>query len=227
MAASDEQLQKKDKSKLMRDSKVDTLTKEWIDGDRMSGELIQKLIPMATDPHGQLGLFMMRFLFGTTPKLLIFRANRSNTEKMHQRITNAPCPSCIILQATANWKRDKTTRFFGGSYTAPTPQEYTMQQLGLTLTKAYKMFLGKATLHMEVKPLKIKVAVAAPPGFESIEAKDLHDVVDIRCSNHGVIHRVQQQSWTRVTFLFSYAVPLCLSWPSLSRVRPFGARIFP
>ena len=46
--------------------------------------------------------------------------------------------------------------------------------------KAYGMPLRKATRQMGVKPPKGTVAVAAPPGFESIEAEDIHDVVDIR-----------------------------------------------
>ena len=76
-AAADTQLQKKEKGKLMRESKRDTVTEERIDGDRVIGELIQKnimLIPMAVDPHGRLGPFMMRFLFGTTPPPMVFQS---------------------------------------------------------------------------------------------------------------------------------------------------------
>ena len=59
-----------------------------------------------------------------------------------------------------------------GSHTVPTPQEYTMQQLGLTLTRAYGMHLRKATQHMGTKPVKrtVVVVVEPPPGFESIGA---------------------------------------------------------
>ena len=35
--AANTQLQKKEKGKLMRESKRDTVTKEWIDGDRVTG----------------------------------------------------------------------------------------------------------------------------------------------------------------------------------------------
>ena len=147
------------------------------------GELIHKLtilISMTVDPHGRLVPFMMRFLYGTSPKPITFWANCLNTEKMYMRITTAPCPSGIILQAAENWKRDKTTWFFRGYHTAPIPQEYTMQQLGLTLTKTHVLHLWKAIRHMGVKPHKRSAAVAAPPGFESIEASDINGVVDIQ-----------------------------------------------
>ena len=55
-----------------------------------------------------------------------------------------------------------------------------MQQLGLTLTKAYGMHLRKATRHMGMKPLKFRAAVAPPPGFELFIAPDIDDVVDFR-----------------------------------------------
>ena len=84
---------------------------------------------------------------------------------MYQMITTALCPSVIILYAAANWKRETTIRFFGGSYTTPIPQKYMMQQLGLTLTKIYRMHLRKATGYMDIKPLKGTVAVAAPTRF--------------------------------------------------------------
>ena len=47
-----------------------------------------------------------------------------------------------------------------------------MQQLGLTLTRAYGMHLRKATQHMGTKPAKktAVVAVDPPPGLESIGA---------------------------------------------------------
>ena len=109
-------------------------------GDRAISESIQKLIiliPMVVDPHGQLSPFVMCFLYGTSRKPLTFRANYSNSEEMYGRITTDPCPSGIILQAAGNWKRGKTTHICGGSYTTPTPHEYTMQQLRLMLAKAY------------------------------------------------------------------------------------------
>ena len=64
---------------------------------------------------------------------------------MYNRILECPCPRGVITAASINWKRNKHRRFFGHSYTAPTPKEYTLQQLGLTVTKAYAMHLRKAS----------------------------------------------------------------------------------
>ena len=78
-AAANMQLQRKEKGKFMQESKRDMVTKEWIDSNRVIGELIQKLImliTMAVDPHGRLGHFMMRFLFGTAPHLMTFQSQR-------------------------------------------------------------------------------------------------------------------------------------------------------
>ena len=80
----------------------------------------------------------------------------------------SPCPSGIITQAAIKWKRESATHFYGGSHTAPTPKEYTMQQLGFTLTRAYGMHLRKAMQHMVTKPAKRNTVVAAnlPPGLD-------------------------------------------------------------
>ena len=88
------------------------------------GELAVKdiaMIPMAIDPHGQMGPLMMRFLYGRTRgKLRAFKEKNSNAVEMYRRITSVPCPSGIIQQATINWKKNKTTQFFGSSYSPDT-----------------------------------------------------------------------------------------------------------
>ena len=93
----------------MRDSKHITVMREWIDDDKVIGELIQKLIMlilMAIDPHGLVGPFLMRFLFGTSPKHMTFKPNRSNAAEIFRRITTSPCPSGIIIQAAIIGKKD-------------------------------------------------------------------------------------------------------------------------
>ena len=135
---------------------------------------------MAVDPHGRLGPFMMRFLFGTTPQPMTFQAQRSNAQEMYRRLTTSPCPSGIITQAAIRWKKDNTTQFYGGSHTAPTPREHTMQQLGLTLTRAYGMHLRKATEHMGTKPAKKNpvIDIDPPPGMDPVG--DTNNVVVFR-----------------------------------------------
>ena len=108
--------------KLTRESKNDTVMGKYIDRDRTIDEFIQKLIiliPMAVDPHGQLSPFMMPFLFGTSPKPLTSRANHSNAAEMYRQITTDSCPSGILLQTNADWKRDKANRFL--AYLTPAP----------------------------------------------------------------------------------------------------------
>ena len=46
--------------------------------------------------------------------------------------------------------------------------------------EAYGLHLWKARRHIGAKPLKKTTAVAAPPGFESIEATYINDAVDIQ-----------------------------------------------
>ena len=90
---------------------------------------------------------------------------------MYRRLITSPCPSGIITQAAIKWKKECDAHFYGGSHTAPTPHEYTMQQLGLTLTRAYGMHLRKATQHMGTKPAKRNTVVTAdpPPGLDALE----------------------------------------------------------
>ena len=99
---------------LTRESKVATPTEEIIYGDKMIDELIQKLIILiliAVDLHGQLGPFMMRFLFGTTPQPMTFQSQRSNAREMYRRLTTSSCPSGFIIQAAIKWKKESATYF--------------------------------------------------------------------------------------------------------------------
>jgi hypothetical protein len=54
-------------------------------------------------------------------------------------------PLGILRTADANWKLNKNRNFFGFSYTAPTPTIYTIQQLGLGITKAYSLHIRNAS----------------------------------------------------------------------------------
>ena len=163
-------------------------------------------IPMSVDPHGRLGPFMMHFLFSMTPQpmTMTFQSQRSNAKEMYRRLTTSPCPSGVIIQAAIQWKKESATQFYGGSHTAPTPQEYTMQQLGLMLTRAYGMHLQKATQHMGTKLAKktVVVVVEPPPGFESIGATN---------STGG--SRLSPHFCSRQTlYRTSHQNSFCLSW---------------
>ena len=51
----------------------------------------------------------------------------------------------ILRTADAIWKQNKTRIFYGYSYTAPTTSIYTIQQLGLGITKGFSILLRNAT----------------------------------------------------------------------------------
>jgi hypothetical protein len=46
--------------------------------------------------------------------------------------------------ADHNWKLTQTRRFYGHSYSAPTPTIHTLQQIGLTTTKAFAIHIRYA-----------------------------------------------------------------------------------
>ena len=71
---------------------------------------------------------------------------------MHARATTPPCRSGLIPTAAINWKLNKDRRFYGHSYTAPTPHEHTLQQLGLVITKSYGLHLRNASRRMGTCP---------------------------------------------------------------------------
>jgi hypothetical protein len=60
---------------------------------------------------------------------------------MFRRATTTPCPTGILRTADANWKLNRTRKFFGHSYTSPSPSIFTIQQLGLGLTKAFSLHI--------------------------------------------------------------------------------------
>ena len=68
-----------------------------------------------------------------------------NVQTMAYKATHDPCPIGILQSADTIWKLTKTRPFYGYSYTAPTPSIYTIQQLGLGITKGFATLLRHAT----------------------------------------------------------------------------------
>mmetsp|Transcript_18973 Transcript_18973/g.34190 ORF Transcript_18973/g.34190 Transcript_18973/m.34190 type:complete len:1170 (+) Transcript_18973:5063-8572(+) len=167
-AAAVKHLQTHERLKLMRNGTTDAATDDKIRGDVLIGELIRKriiLLPMPIDPHGRWGPMFDQFLFGTRPPdQLGFRANRPNAAAMHELATQHPCPLGIIPTACIKWKRNKTSKFYGHSHTAPTPKQYIQQQLGLTITKAYAQLLRNAELRIGYRD-RPRTPSRRPPGF--------------------------------------------------------------
>jgi hypothetical protein len=175
-AAADLHMQKKEKLKLERRNNYDRATEEVTLGEDVISELIDKkivLIPLAVDPHGRLGPMFNGFLFDTIPpqppKL---QASKPNAKRMYNIATSYPCPRGIVTSACINWKRNKRRKFFGHSYTAPTPKEYTMQQIGLTFTKAFALHLRKSSGIMRNSSV---AAAPPPPGFDCLDSHSTQD----------------------------------------------------
>jgi hypothetical protein len=61
-----------------------------------------------------------------------------------KRATTSPSPIGILRTADSIWKTTKQRPFFGYSYTSPTPTIYTLQKLGLGITKAFALHIRNA-----------------------------------------------------------------------------------
>ena len=74
-----------------------------------------------------------------------FPPSRPIARIMFTKSTNFPSPIGILRTADCLWKQNKQRPFFGHSYTAPTPSIFTIQQLGLGITKAFTTHIRNAT----------------------------------------------------------------------------------
>ena len=122
---------------------------EEVDGEQVIGELMERgmvLIPFAVDPHGRWGPMMHNFLFRHVPRAPIrFGRDKPRAAAMHDRATSWSCPAGIAADAKHRWRSGAADKpFYGHSHTAPTPREYTLQQLGLVIVKAMAVHLRNA-----------------------------------------------------------------------------------
>ena len=109
------------------------------------------------------------FLYNYTPrKHLEFTALWPNAHLMYERATQHPCPTGIVATATTNWNATATRRFYGHTYTSPTPKAYTQQKLGLVIVKALALHLRNATRKMGKRPPTStpQTTHLSPPGIE-------------------------------------------------------------
>jgi len=72
------------------------------------------------------------------------RLNDPNATSMYNKITHFPGPKGILKLADHNWKLTQTRQFYRHSYSAPTPTINTLQQIGLTITKAFAIHIRYA-----------------------------------------------------------------------------------
>ena len=150
LAHADSHLRELERKKLRRKNKYNRVDpSETILGEESIGDLLNNnmiLLPFTLDSHGRLGPIMNNFLIpSSTPLNYTFMAHLPNAQKMAYKATHDPCPIGILRTADAIWKQNKTRTFYGYSYTAPTPSIYTIQQLGLGITKGFTILLRNAT----------------------------------------------------------------------------------
>ena len=148
-ANADKHLQNAERKKLMRPNRrPDSDFQHGLPGEQTIGELINEnmvLIPIALDPHARWGPITQNFLNLSTQNLQYdFPDHRPNAMTMFKRATSHPSPIGILKTADAMWKSNPTRKFFGYSYTSPTPSIYTTQQLGLGITKAFSTHIRNA-----------------------------------------------------------------------------------
>ena len=174
-ANAERHLQSREKGKLMRKKKPHTVTSEEVPGEHVIGDLLRKdilLFPFAIDPLGGRGPMMNNFLFGYGPReQLTFPAWRPNAAEMYRRATSYPGPLGVLTTASINWKQNKSRKFYGHSYTAPTPKEFTLQQIGLSITKAFALHLRNSTRKMN--STHVGVAQPPPPGLDQFDLDEI------------------------------------------------------
>jgi hypothetical protein len=166
-AAAEKHLQSRERRKLVREKSWNIATNAYVHSEQVMRELVDKetaLIPMAIDPLGRWGPLMRGFLYQEYPRHpMTFHADKVQAKRMYERILQYPCPRGVVTTASINWRHNKRRKFFGHSYTAPTPKEYTMQQIGLSVTKAYALHLRKASKNFSYPP--VNNLGIHPPGF--------------------------------------------------------------
>ncbi len=112
-------------------------------------ELLHKnmvLLPFSIHLFGRWGPITQTFLTENgTNSTHIFPTYQPNAASMFHRATTTPCPIGILHTADATWITKLHGKFFRHSYTSPTPSIYTIQQLGLGITKAFLLHIQNAT----------------------------------------------------------------------------------
>ena len=151
-------LSEKERLKLMREGKSDPYNSSSLTGEEIIKYLLDTdrvLIPMAISPYGRWGPMFHKFLFGNmyTPDHK-FPKTRPAAERMYHRSMSYPTPLGIVNSASTQWRKSKPRcqHFYGHSYTAPTPREYTLQKLGLAISNALCLHLRDAQLGNLVEP---------------------------------------------------------------------------
>eukprot|EP00577_Skeletonema_sp_RCC1716_P032352 CAMPEP_0113406396 /NCGR_PEP_ID=MMETSP0013_2-20120614/19487_1 /TAXON_ID=2843 ORGANISM="Skeletonema costatum, Strain 1716" /NCGR_SAMPLE_ID=MMETSP0013_2 /ASSEMBLY_ACC=CAM_ASM_000158 /LENGTH=453 /DNA_ID=CAMNT_0000292235 /DNA_START=436 /DNA_END=1797 /DNA_ORIENTATION=+ /assembly_acc=CAM_ASM_000158 len=120
-------------------------------------------------PYGGMGPMLRRFLFGDDPiRPLSFTPNKPHAAKMYLESLQSSAPHGILPLANASWSSSRPAhqKFYGHSYTAPTPRIHFLQQFGLACTKAFAIHLRRPTRTQQA-PQASSGTARAPPGLSS------------------------------------------------------------
>jgi hypothetical protein len=103
------------------------------------------LVPLAIKPIGHFGSILQYFLFDIQPTgPITFMQAEPHATLMYSKIMRFPSPKRVLTLADHNWQPTPPCQFYGHSYSAPIPTITTLQQLGLTLTKAFTLHIHYA-----------------------------------------------------------------------------------
>jgi hypothetical protein len=111
------------------------ISKRTLSADEVIGEILDSnyaFIPIAIGPFGDIGSLFMRFWDGSdTLPLPNFTKACPNALRAAKRATAVETPWDILGKADAQWKKQRGSSLFEGSYLSPTPSIWANQQLGL------------------------------------------------------------------------------------------------
>mmetsp|Transcript_7063 Transcript_7063/g.12804 ORF Transcript_7063/g.12804 Transcript_7063/m.12804 type:complete len:213 (-) Transcript_7063:65-703(-) len=116
-------------------------------GEQATKDLIETgtiLIPMVIDRLCRVGPIMHHFpcsIGCPIPGNILNTCLQANA--MVKYTLSPDCPSGIITHVCTDWKCNRTRQFYERSHTTPTPREHTIQQLSMSITKAYGNHLRK------------------------------------------------------------------------------------
>ena len=89
-------------------------------------------------------MFHTFLFYYTTPHPVSFNPSQSAAEEIYESATTHPCPTGIVHLVSKHWRISSRTTFYGDSYLAPTPNEWTLQQIGILITKAFTLHLRRS-----------------------------------------------------------------------------------
>ncbi len=101
---------------------------------------------------GGMGPMLRRFLFGEDPiRLVFFTANWPQAAKIYLKFLQSSAPHGILPLANSSWSWSSSKskpahqKFYGHSYTAPTPKISFLQQFGLACNRAFASHIHPST----------------------------------------------------------------------------------